>query len=228
MGPAGQLHSTDDPRHVDSQPNATGPINTPNTTVSAGLAETVMRVTPLQFHFHTVSEHTLEGRFSAMEAHLVTRVTGANTSCATAAANCTAVFAVLYDLSPDALEGSDFLAPFMNQIPRNATFNTSANLGPDYTLNLTDYFPEDTSRYVQYSGSFTTPPCTEEVLWTVFPTSRATNVTQVLQLSNILATSSVAGETPSRTDNRLPQRQNGRPVYAFGGPATAAATAATG
>jgi hypothetical protein len=76
-----------------AQPNATGVINVTGTNKTAGLADTVLSITPLQFHFHTPSEHTFKGRFSALEAHLVANVTAANTSCAS---NCTAVFAVLY------------------------------------------------------------------------------------------------------------------------------------
>lgn len=87
------------------QPNATGSIFAPGSTESLGLAETVLQVTPLQFHFHTTSEHTVEGKFSALELHLVTNVTGANTSCAN---NCTAVFGVLYDFSPDGIAGKAF------------------------------------------------------------------------------------------------------------------------
>ena len=86
------------------QPDATGPINIPGTNTTAGLAETALAVTPIQFHFHTTSEHTLEGRFAPLELHLVTNATAANTSCAN---NCTAVFGVLYDFSPDGLEGTE-------------------------------------------------------------------------------------------------------------------------
>lgn len=74
----------------------------PNSTENLGLAEAVLQITPLQFHFHTTSEHTVDGKFSALELHLVTNVTGANTSCAD---NCTAVFGVLFDFSPDGLVG---------------------------------------------------------------------------------------------------------------------------
>ena len=84
------------------QPNATGSINIPGTNTTAGLAETVLSITPTQFHFHTTSEHTLEGRYAPLELHLVTNATAANTSCAN---NCTAVYSVLYDFSPGGLEG---------------------------------------------------------------------------------------------------------------------------
>ena len=37
----------------------------------------------------------------------------------------------------------------------------------DYRLNLTDFFPSELGM-ATYSGSLTTPPCTGNVLWTVF------------------------------------------------------------
>lgn len=87
-----------------AQPNATGLINVTGTNMTAGLAETVLSITPTQFHFHTTSEHTMEGRFSPLELHLVANVTGANTSCSN---SCTAVYSVLYDFSSDGLTGQE-------------------------------------------------------------------------------------------------------------------------
>lgn len=195
-----------------SQPNATGEINITGTNRTAGLAETILSVTPLQFHFHTPSEHTIDGRFSALEAHLVTNVSAANTSCAQ---NCTAVFTVLYDLSPDTINGSSFLAPFLANIPANATTHTSNNLGT-YTLHLSDYFPVDTAQRVQYAGSLTTPPCTEDVSWTVFTNTKAISVREVQVLQNSLATAIMEGFIPERTNDRLPQPVNDRPIWYYG------------
>jgi len=196
-----------------AQPNATGVINVTGTNKTAGLADTVLSITPLQFHFHTPSEHTFNGRFSALEAHLVANVTAANTSCAS---NCTAVFAVLYDFSPDDVEGSTFLAPFLDAIPANATSDTSDQLGSSYTLNLTNFFPQDTTQYVQYAGSLTTPPCTEGVFWTVFTNTQPISFSQVQTLQNALAEAVMQGFIPERTDDRLPQLLNNRPIWYFG------------
>jgi carbonic anhydrase len=189
------------------QPNVTGPFNGTNVP-----AETVMNVQPLQFHFHINSEHTLEGRYAALEAHLVTNVTAANTPCAK---GCPAVFGVLYDFTPTR-ENSTFLAPFIDAIPLNSTYNTSVALPANYTLNLAEFFPADMSQYLQYPGSLTTPPCTEGLLWTVFTNTKPIGVQQVLRISYVLATTTREGFVAQRTDNRLIQPLNGRRVWGYG------------
>lgn len=201
------------------QPNVTGPFNGTNVT-----AETVLNIQPLQFHFHINSEHTLEGRFSALEAHLVTNATAPNTPCAK---GCLAVFGVLYDFNSRRDNGT-FLAPFIDAIPVNTTYNTTVPLPANYILNLTDFFPADASQYLQYPGSLTTPPCTEGLLWTVFTNTKTISPLQVLRISYVLATTTRAGFVAQRTDNRLPQPINDRRVWGYGmgqGMATAPAAA---
>lgn len=195
-----------------ARPNVTGTVNIINTNRTAGAADTVMSITPLQIHFHTPAEHTIDGRFSALEAHLVTNVSAPNTSCA---ANCTAVFTVLYNLSPNNTD-SAFLAPFLGNIPANATTHTSNNLGSNYTLNLTDFFPADITQRVQYFGSLTTPPCTEGVSWTIFTETLGMSVSQVQIHQNALAGAIMEGFVPERTNDRLPQPTNDRPIWYYG------------
>lgn len=198
-----------------AQPNATGVIKVPGTDADAGQADTAMSVTPVQFHFHINSEHTHEGRYSVLEAHLVTNVTAANTSCPVSKP-CNAVYGVLYDYSLDGLGESSFLATIFNNIPDpNGTITAQKSIGDDFTLQLADFFPEDTSRYVQYTGSLTTPPCTENILWTVFDATRPISFAQTQQLSHALADAVIAGLVATRTDNRFPQLLNDRVIWHF-------------
>ncbi|CAF0825193.1 unnamed protein product [Adineta steineri] len=72
-------------------------------------------------------------------------------------------------------------------------------------LNLTlgSLFTSDTTKYWRYSGSLTTPPCTEGIIWTIFehPIVVSEDYFDLLR-DNIYA-----------KDYRSPQRINGRKVF---------------
>ncbi|WP_280399898.1 carbonic anhydrase [Nocardia carnea] len=102
-----------------------------------------------QFHFHAPSEHTVDGHGAEMEFHLVHKdATGA-----------LAVLAIL--LQPG--NGSPF-APLLTALP--ATSGSTARIGP---VDLRTLLPANHTQF-RYTGSLTTPPCTEGVSWTVLRT----------------------------------------------------------
>lgn len=103
----------------------------------------------LQFHFHTPSEHTVDGRSFPMEAHFVHQSTTGN-------------FAVVSALFVEG-EPSENLARLIAHFPAAKGETKHA---PEVVLDLAAHLPEDRSVY-QYLGSFTTPPCTENVEWFV-------------------------------------------------------------
>jgi carbonic anhydrase len=102
----------------------------------------------LQFHFHTPSEHTIAGEHYPLEVHLVHQgPTGK-----------LAVIGVLYDTGAEARP----LAALWPPLPRKVNVADKLPRPFDPTVLL----PETRSVF-RYSGSLTTPPCTEGVLWNV-------------------------------------------------------------
>lgn len=102
----------------------------------------------LQFHFHTPSEHTIEGKASAMELHLVHR----------SAAGHLSVIGVLME------EGA--ANPLIDEIWQHLPATKETNTVSDRTINAADLLPKKKA-YFSYTGSLTTPPCSEEVRWNV-------------------------------------------------------------
>ncbi len=106
----------------------------------------------LQFHFHTPSEHTFGGKFADLEAHLVHR-------------NPEGQFAVI---------GVAFYVGVHNGTLQPLWEVMPATEGPEQafptTVNAFDLLPVVRLTY-RYSGSLTTPPCSEGVFWAVMTTS---------------------------------------------------------
>jgi len=94
----------------------------------------------LQFHFHGKSEHTVNGKRYDMVAHLVHQNPKTKQY---------AVIAVFFK------EGKK--SPFLDKIINNT--------GKTVEIDLPNLLPKDTQHYFHYVGSFTTPPCSENVQW---------------------------------------------------------------
>jgi carbonic anhydrase len=102
----------------------------------------------LQFHFHSPSEHTVENSFYGMEVHFVHK-------------NKNGELGVI----------GVFLAhgkanKTLQKILDNAPLEPGKNEVNGVTIDANDFLPSD-KRYYAYSGSLTTPPCSEGVRWHV-------------------------------------------------------------
>jgi len=104
-----------------------------------------------QFHVHTPSEHTIEGKQYGGEIHFVHKSSAGE-------------IAVVAVLVKNDITGRSKLPPL--QIPSLSGGKTVAYRG---FHNPAVMFPED-KEYFEYQGSFTTPPCTEGVRWIVLTT----------------------------------------------------------
>ncbi|MBX3319987.1 MAG: carbonic anhydrase family protein [Nitrospira sp.] len=102
-----------------------------------------------QFHFHAPSEHTIDNKHYPMELHLVHH---------------------------NERHEAAVVAVFMTEGKHNPFFETFLNHAPkkvgefledrEHVINPATLMPKSRS-YYRYFGSYTTPPCTEGVIWAI-------------------------------------------------------------
>lgn len=100
-----------------------------------------------QFHFHSPSEHILDGRQYPLEMHFVHQ-----------SENGTTVVGVFFKEG----QANQTLQTIWDNNPQQE----GAIVVPGLSMNAMDFLPKDLS-YYHYTGSLTTPPCTEGVNWIV-------------------------------------------------------------
>jgi carbonic anhydrase len=137
------------------------------------------KVTLAQFHFHISSENAIDGVLYPMEAHMVTIVPKEEVEeCGDA--GCVVVFGVLFTISD---EDNDFLEPLFEAAPTKAGDEHAEAFPKEFTMNLDDLFPA-TRGFYTWPGSFTTPPCTEGVLWVLFDSFSTVSSKQLTKLQS--------------------------------------------
>ncbi|MEE9543307.1 MAG: carbonic anhydrase family protein [Thermodesulfobacteriota bacterium] len=138
----------------------------------------------LQFHFHGPSEHTVDGVHSRMEMHLVHKSED----------GALAVVGVM-----------------INEGAHNANFDNAWNNLPVHSgdhkdvgvvMKAVELLPES-KKYTTYSGSLTTPPCSEGVTWLVLNDSVEMSKSQIEAFGEII-----------HANNRPVQPLNRRPLKA--------------
>nr|BAA28217.1 soluble carbonic anhydrase precursor [Chlorella sorokiniana] len=166
-------------------------------------------VKPLQFHLHTASEHLVNGELAPVELHIVAAVdntTGAWVPENCRQSQCLTVFGVSIWLASDPYAKSDsFWQTVVDNLPTATGKEGANNLTSPATLNLTALLPEDLT-FATYSGSLTTPPCSEGVQWHMFVTpKRELSAAQLnaLQAISSTATAEVLAACPA--DEVIPE-----------------------
>ena len=120
-----------------------------------------------QFHFHSNSEHTVDGQAFPLEMHLVHQATDGSL----------AVLGVFFE---DGAE-NEALAGVFENLPAD---EQEATLVDGLTVNASEFIPADGDAWT-YAGSLTTPPCSEGVAWTVMATPLEASTEQLSAFSDI-------------------------------------------
>jgi carbonic anhydrase len=123
----------------------------------------------LQFHFHHPSEHRINGEATDLEIHFVHRSDQGKL----------AVVGVLAQIG--SLNAS--LEPIWQVLPKEITPETTIS---NMMVNGNSILPGDRHFY-EYSGSLTTPPCSEGVLWLVMAKAIQLSPTQLDQFAKIFS-----------------------------------------
>ncbi|MFH4966463.1 carbonic anhydrase family protein [Gaetbulibacter sp. M235] len=130
-----------------------------------------------QIHFHESSEHIINGVKYPTEIHLVHQSDSKK----------------LTVLSILCMEGqeSQLFEFFESFLP----IESGQFKNIDKTIDLMNLLPEDKSFY-SYSGSLTTPPCTENVNWVVFKQPIIISLEEVLKLKDNMPINNYRNEQP--------------------------------
>lgn len=122
----------------------------------------------LQFHFHTPSEHQKDGFNYPMEVHLVHKDGEGNL----------AVLGIIFQ------EGAE--NPALNILLANLPKKVGkVEIHRRASLNPAKFLPGNTEFY-KYSGSLTTPPCTEGVYWMVFKQPVDASAEQIQKMNELM------------------------------------------
>lgn len=112
---------------------------------------------PLQFHFHSPSEHTFDGKHYDLELHIYhISIDKKHKS----------VLAIYFDIEL----GGDSENPFINSVFQNSVNKTVGNPNnwiPDQVSLQNMLVKLDKKKMFHYEGSLTTPPCTQNVEWNI-------------------------------------------------------------
>ncbi|XP_047307502.1 alpha carbonic anhydrase 7-like [Impatiens glandulifera] len=122
-----------------------------------------------QAHWHSPSEHSINGRRYDMELHMV----HVNTNITFNKNNHIAVIGVLYQIG----HADHFLFQLMKNISKISDKKVENFIGlvnPKRILKL-----KRNTKFYRYMGSLTVPPCTEGVIWTITKNVRSVSTAQV-------------------------------------------------
>ncbi|HEV6954200.1 MAG TPA: carbonic anhydrase family protein [Promicromonospora sp.] len=152
--PAHPSETTTERPRITSTPTTAQSVDTGHTiqlvpgTASSRVEWSGLNYDIAQLHFHVPSEHTVDGEAMAAEFHLVHATPGGD-------------ILVLAVLAQEGPETNPMWQPFVDGAAQPG--------GRDLPFYLSAMVPQDPA-FETYTGSLTTPPCTEGVQWIVYTT----------------------------------------------------------
>ncbi|MEQ9370338.1 carbonic anhydrase [Coleofasciculus sp. F4-SAH-05] len=135
----------------------------------------------IQFHFHAPSEHTINNQVMEMEVHLVHQRTDPQGNVELA------VIGRLMEV--DSYGTNSEMAKILNNLPASG-----GTTSPSVTINPKKFLPQDgligslltaPPEYYRYSGSLTTPPCSQIVNWIVYKDTLKISSGQLTNFTNL-------------------------------------------
>jgi len=134
--------------------------------------------TSKQFHFHTPSEHLIDGVTYPLEMHIV----NARTDSSNPDKPSYVVLSVMFKMGKE----NKFLKEFLNDFP-NKEGEKHPLQGSEVKLDdLLSQFPtNDMKSYFAYNGSLTTPPFTEGVQWVILKHVPEASEEQIMKIEKL-------------------------------------------
>jgi carbonic anhydrase len=122
----------------------------------------------VQFHFHKPSEEKINGKSADMVAHLVHKDADGNL----------AVVAVLLKTG----QPNKLVETLWKNLPPEREKETAVE---GVQVNAADLLPANKAAYYAFTGSLTTPPCSEGVTWFVLRTPTSISSTEVARFAKL-------------------------------------------
>ncbi|MFC1749327.1 carbonic anhydrase [Pseudomonadota bacterium] len=122
-----------------------------------------------QYHFHSPSDHAINGKLYDMEVHFVHKAANGEL----------AIVAVFFEEGKE----NENLIPIWDNLPPAGKTTTP----PDIKIKATDLLPNNMKDYFHYKGSLTTPPCSETVNWYVLANPLEASKAQLKKLSKLIS-----------------------------------------
>ena len=131
-----------------------------------------------QFHFHTPSEHLVDGMTFPMEMHIVNILNDSGRSDSLSYL----VVALLFKMGCQ----NNFLKEFLNKIPEKEGEKNELPIGQVKLEDLFSLIPKNELKHCYtYKGSLTTPPYTERVQWVILKYIVEASEEQIVQIERM-------------------------------------------